>query len=386
MSNKAIIIRFCEIHLKGKNRGYFEKLLKENIKKSLKGIDCSFSVLHSRYLVENFDEFDFDLIVEKLKKIPGIHTISKANVVKNDLEEISNCVVDMCSDKEGTFKVDTNRADKTFTPNSMETSRYLGGKILDKYAKKLKVDVKNPDFTIYVDIREDGKTFVYTDVIYCISGMPVGSAGKGLLLISGGIDSPVAGYLTCKRGMKLDCLHFHSFPYTGEAAKEKVIELTRKVGEYNGGINLYVVSFTHIQEAIHKNCPEEFMITLMRRFMMRIAERLAKNLGGQAIITGESLGQVASQTIESITSSNSVVSMPVLRPLIMFDKIDIIDISRKIDTYETSILPYEDCCTVFLPKYPSIKPNLEKVMKAEAKLHVEGLIEEAFLNIEKISL
>lgn len=386
MNNKAIIIRFCEIHLKGKNRGHFEKLLKENIKKSLRGIECSFSVMHSRYLIENFDEFDFDLIVEKLKKIPGIHTISKADVVDSNLEDISNCVVEQCADREGTFKVDTNRADKNFTPNSMEISRILGGKILDKYAKKLRVDVKNPDFTIYVDIREDGKTFIYTDYIYCISGMPVGSAGKGLLLISGGIDSPVAGYLTCKRGMKLDCLHFHSFPYTGEAAKEKVIELTRRVGEYNGGINLYVVSFTHIQEAIHKNCPEEYMITLMRRFMMRIAERLAKNLGGQAIITGESLGQVASQTIESITSSNSVVTMPVLRPLIMFDKIDIIDISRKIDTYETSILPYEDCCTVFLPKYPSIKPNLEKVMKAEARLDVEGLIEEAFSNIEKISL
>ena len=213
--------------------------------------------------------------------------------------------------------------------------------------------------------------------------MPVGSAGKGLLLISGGIDSPVAGYMTCKRGMKLDCIHFHSFPYTGEAAKEKVIELTKKVGEYNGGINLFVVSFTHIQEAIHKHCPEEFMITIMRRFMMRIAERLAKQQGDQAIITGESLGQVASQTIESITSSNSVVTMPVLRPLIAFDKLDIIEISRKIDTYETSILPYEDCCTVFLPKFPAIKPNLDRVIRAESKLDIEGLIDEAFKKIEK---
>jgi thiamine biosynthesis protein ThiI len=216
--------------------------------------------------------------------------------------------------------------------------------------------------------------------------MPVGSAGKGLLLISGGIDSPVAGYMTCKRGMKIDCLHFHSYPYTGQAAKEKVVELTRRVGEYNGGINLYVVSFTKIQEEIHKKCPEEFMITLMRRFMMRIAERLANKLGDQAIITGESLGQVASQTIESITSSNSVVTMPVLRPLIMFDKIDIIEISRKIDTYETSILPYEDCCTVFLPEYPAIKPNLEKVIKAESALDVESLIDEAMSNIELITL
>ena len=382
----AIIIRYCEIHLKGKNRGYFEKMLKENIKRSIKDIPCDFTAMHSRYLIENFDEMDYDLIAEKLQKIAGIHTFSRAFVVDSDFEKIFEAASELCEEKSGTFKVATNRADKTFTPSSMETSMLLGGRLLELYAKNIKVDVKNPDFTVYVDIREDGKTFVYTDVVHCLSGMPVGSAGKGLLLISGGIDSPVAGYLTCKRGMKLDCIHFHSFPYTGEAAKEKVIELTKKVGEYNGGINLYVVSFTHIQEAIHKNCPEEFMITLMRRFMMRIAERLAQKLGDQAIITGESLGQVASQTIESITSSNSVVTMPVLRPLIMFDKIDIIEISRKIDTYETSILPYEDCCTVFLPKFPAIKPNLQRVLKAESKLDVDALIDEAFTKIEKYEL
>lgn len=383
---KAIIIRYCEIHLKGKNRGYFEKMLKENIKRSLKGIDCTFTIMHSRYLIENFDEFDCELIKDKLQKIAGIHTFSEALVVANDFEEIVSAAALLCEEKEGTFKINTNRADKTFSPNSMETSRLLGGRLLEKYFNKLKVDVKNPSFCINVDIREDGKTFVYTDVVHCMSGMPVGSAGKGLLLISGGIDSPVAGYLTCKRGMKLNCLHFHSFPYTGEAAKEKVIELTKKIGEYNGGINLYVVSFTHIQEEIHKNCPEEFMITLMRRFMMRIAERLAIKNGDQAIITGESLGQVASQTIESITSSNSVVTMPVLRPLIMQDKIEIIETAKKIDTYETSILPYEDCCTVFLPKFPSIRPNLERVKKMEDKLDIEGLIEEAMKNIEKIIL
>ena len=379
----AIIIRYCEIHLKGKNRGYFEKMLKENIKNSLKGINFTFNAMHSRYLIEDFDEFDYDIIVEKLHKIAGIHNFSKALVVDNDFEKIFEAASSLCKDKTGTFKVATNRADKTFTPSSMETSMLLGGRLLELYAKNIKVDVKNPDFTVHVDIREDGKSFVYTDVIPCLSGMPVGSAGKGLLLISGGIDSPVAGYMTCKRGMKLDMLHFHSFPYTGEAAKEKVIELTKKVAEYNGGANLYVVSFTHIQEAIHKHCPEEFMITLMRRFMMRIAERLAKQQGDQAIITGESLGQVASQTIESITSSNSVVTMPVLRPLIAFDKIDIIEIARKIDTYETSILPYEDCCTVFLPKYPAIKPNLERVKKAESKLDVDALIDEAFTKVEK---
>ncbi len=382
----AIIIRYCEIHLKGKNRGYFEKMLKENIKKSIKDIDCKFSTMHSRYLIEHFDDNDYEIISEKLKKIAGIHTFSRAIVVDNDLSEIIDTAIILCNDKSGTFKVVTNRADKTFTPNSMETSMIVGGKILEKYNKVLKVDVKNPSFTIHIDIREDGKTFIYTDIVSCMSGMPVGSAGKGLLLISGGIDSPVAGYLTCKRGMKVDCLHFHSFPYTGEAAKEKVIGLTKKIGEYNGGINLYVVSFTHIQEAIHENCPEEFMITLMRRFMMRIAEKMANRLGCQAIITGESLGQVASQTIESITSSNSVVTMPVLRPLIMNDKIDIIDIAKKIDTYETSILPYEDCCTVFLPKYPAIRPNLERVAKFEKKLDVDALIDETMSNIEKIVL
>ena len=382
----AIIIRYCEIHLKGKNRGFFEKLLKENIKRTIKGIDCTFTAMHSRYLIEDFNENDYELITEKLHKIAGIHTYSKALVVENDFEKIFEASKELCQDKTGTFKVITNRADKTFTPSSMETSMLIGGRLLEAYAPKISVDVKNPDFSINIDIREDGKTFVYTDVVHCLSGMPVGSAGKGLLLISGGIDSPVAGYMTAKRGMKLDCLHFHSFPYTGEAAKEKVIELAKKVGEYNGGINLYVVSFTHIQEAIHKHCPEEFMITLMRRFMMRIAERLAKQQGDQAIITGESLGQVASQTIESITSSNSVVTMPVLRPLIAFDKLDIIEISKKIDTYETSILPYEDCCTVFLPKFPAIKPNLERVKRAESKLDVEALINEAFEKVEKYVL
>ncbi len=379
----AIIIRYCEIHLKGKNRGFFEKMLKENIKNSLKEFKFTFTTMHSRYLIEDYDPLDYELITAKLHKIAGVHTYSNALVVENDFEKIVEASSILLKDKVGTFKVNTNRADKTFTPNSMETSMLLGGRMLELYGKNISVDVKNPDFTLYVDIREDGKTFVYTDVVNCLSGMPVGSAGKGLLLISGGIDSPVAGYMMCKRGMKLNCLHFHSFPYTGEAAKEKVIELTKKVGEYNGGINLYVVSFTHIQEAIHEHCPEEFMITIMRRFMMRIAERLAIQQGDQAIITGESLGQVASQTIESITSSNSVVTMPMLRPLIAFDKLDIIDISKKIDTYETSILPYEDCCTVFLPKYPAIKPNLERVKRAESKLDVEGLIEEAFKKVEK---
>lgn len=383
---KCIIVRYCEIHLKGKNRGYFEKLLQTNIQNALSGISHKLKVMHSRYLIENYNEDEYNLIVEKLKKVAGVHTISPAMVVDSDYGAIKEVAFELCKDRSGTFKVETNRADKTFQLDSMSVSRNLGGDILENFPN-LKVDVKNPSFVVNVDIREDGKTFVYNEIIRCLSGMPVGSAGRGLLLISGGIDSPVAGYLTCKRGMKVDCLHFHSFPYTGEAAKQKVIDLTKRIGDFNGGINLYIVSFTHIQEAIHKNCPEEFMITLMRRFMMRIAERLAKRLGDQAIITGESLGQVASQTIESITSSNSVVeNLPVLRPLIMFDKLDIIEISKKIDTYDISVLPYEDCCTVFLPKFPAIKPNLEKVIQAESRLNVEELIAEALDNIERISL
>ncbi len=384
---KAIIIRFCEIHLKGKNRRFFENLLVENIEKSLSDIQHKLLSFHSRYLVTDYDEFDYDLIVNRLKKVAGIHTFSLANVVSNDPEEIISKAVEVCDGKVGTFKVETNRAEKSFPYLSVDFSREVGGRILDKFSKNLKVDVKNPNFIVNIDIREDGKTFIFTDYIKGMGGMPVGSSGKGLLLISGGIDSPVAGYMTTKRGMKIDALHFESFPYTGEAAKEKVIKLSKMVSEFNGGnMNLYVCHFTEIQEAIHKNCPEEFMITMMRRFMMRIAERLSVKIHDQAIITGENLGQVASQTIESITSSNSVVSMPVLRPLIMFDKLEIIDIAEKIGTYETSILPYEDCCTVFLPKFPAIKPNLEKVIQAEKALDVEGLIEKAMSNLECIKL
>ncbi len=383
---KAIVIRYSEIHLKGKNRGYFEKLLKNNIKKSLNGIEYTFTALHSRYMIENYREQDEDLIEMKLSKVAGIHTYSRAFVVDSTLENIIDAAKEICKGKTGTFKVATNRADKHFMPRSMEVSRIVGGKILENNFRSLQVRVKDPDFTVYIDIREDGKTFIYSELIHGIGGMPVGSAGKGILLISGGIDSPVAGYMIAKRGMKLDAIHYHSFPYTGEAAKEKVIELAGKIGEYNGGMNLYVVPFTHIQEAIHEKCHEEYMITIMRRFMMRIAERFAVKTGDQAIVTGESLGQVASQTIESMTSSNSVVTMPVLRPLVAFDKVDIIKIAKEIGTYDTSILPYEDCCTVFLPKFPLIRPNLKKVEQEEKALDIDGLIEEAIKNTQLYEL
>ena len=382
---KAIIIRWCEIHLKGKNRKFFENLLEENIKKSIKEFNVKFIKIQGRYLLENFNENDLDSIISKLKKISGIHTVSVAYVVKSNIEEISKIAELICENKSGTFKVETRRADKSFPLHSIETSSKIGGAVL-RSNKNLQVDVHTPDFTVNVDIRENGETLIFTDFIKMMGGMPTGSAGKGLLMISGGIDSPVAGYMMAKRGMKIDAIHFHSYPYTGELAKEKVITLSKLVSEYSSGLNLHIVKFTEIQEAIHKHCKEEYMITIMRRFMMRISEIVAKNIGAKTIITGESLGQVASQTIESINCSNSVASIPVLRPLIAFDKLEIIDISEKIGTYETSILPYEDCCTVFLPKFPIIKPKLEKVIEFESVLDIENLIDRAISNIEIIEI
>lgn len=383
---KVIIVRVCEIFLKGKNRFYFVNLLESNIEKALSGIKFEIVKLQMRYLIEDFDESDYELIMSKLLKVSGIHTLSSALCVESDVEEIAKAAISVCEGQTGSFKVETNRADKTFSMHSVELSAEIGGRILERFNKNLWVDVKKPSFVVHVDIRENGETLVYSGVIKGVGGMPVGSSGKGFLMLSGGIDSPVAGYMMCKRGMKLSAVHFHSYPYTGEAAKEKVITLGKKLSEYSSGMTLYVVKFTHIQEEIHKKCSEEFMITMMRRFMMRITERLAEMHGGQAIITGESLGQVASQTTESITSSNSVVTMPVFRPLIAFDKIETIEIANKIDTYETSILPYEDCCTVFLPKFPVIKPRMEKVLKEESKLDVVELVESALKDVEVIEL
>ena len=381
---KVIVVRYGEIFLKGKNRKFFENLLKENIQKTLSGIDHKMSYSQTRYYITEYADNE-EIIIEKLSKIFGIHSFSPAIMIKTEIETIYSVATDLAKDFVGTFKVETNRADKTFPHQSIEISREVGGKILS-INHSVKVDVKKPQNIVNIDIRETGKTLIYNQEIKGLGGLPTGCAGKGLLLLSGGIDSPVAGYMMAKRGMKLDGLHFHSYPYTGIAAKEKVIKLAQKVSDYSAGMNLYVVSFTEIQEAIHEKCHESYMITLMRRFMMRIAERLSTSICAQAIITGESLGQVASQTIESITSSNSVVKMPVLRPVIAFDKSDIIEISEKIDTFETSILPYEDCCTVFLPKNPLIKPRLDKVLLEESKLDVETLIENAMKNIEIIKI
>lgn len=383
--DKVIIVRYSEIHLKGKNRGYFERVFGINMEKSLKGIKHEIRRRSGRYLVECFDEGQTDIILEKLNKVFGIHSMSVALKVTTQMGEIFEAAKAVCSEC-GSFKVETHRADKTFRLNSMEISAEIGGRLLS-VNKNIKVDVHNPQFIINIDVREDGTTLVFNKFFKGAGGMPVGTAGRGLLLLSGGIDSPVAGHMIAKRGMNVDCIHFHSYPYTNLQARDKVIELAKVLSDYTCGTKLNIVSVTHIQEEIHKNCNGEYMVTLLRRFMMRIAEKIAKKCGAQCIITGESLGQVASQTIEGITSSNSVIeSLPVLRPLCGFDKDEIIERSRSMGAFEISIQPYEDCCTVFLPKHPVIKPSLESVLDEEEKLDVDKLVEEAVKTLEIINL
>ena len=380
---RVIIVRYCEIHLKGKNRGYFERVFMNNLEKALAGIRHEIRKPSGRYIVEKFDELRTDEIIERLRKVFGTHSLSAGFQVDADMSAIYETVREVAPGS-GTFKVQASRGDKTFPLNSMQINAEIGGRLLEEFPA-LSVDVHAPQSVIYIDIRENGKALVFSDFVKGAGGMPVGTSGRGMLLLSGGIDSPVAGYMIAKRGMKLDAIHFHSYPYTNMQAREKVEELARRLAVYTGGIALHVVSVTHIQEAIHKNCPDEMMITLLRRFMMRIAERVSKSVGAQCIVTGESLGQVASQTVEGMTSSNAVIEqLPVLRPLVGFDKTEIIERARMIGTYQTSILPYEDCCTVFLPKHPLIRPDLKKVEQAERRLDVEGLIAEALEGIEEV--
>lgn len=382
---KVIVIRYSEMYLKGKNRGFFERVFATNIERALRGIRHELHRYSGRYLVEGFAETDTSLISEKLKKVFGIHSMSIAYETDNPMDCIVEAAIAVCRPS-GSFKVETHRADKKYPLTSVEISREVGGRLLSHY-KDLTVDVHNPSFYIYVDVRENGTALVFGEFFPGADGMPVGTAGKGLLLISGGIDSPVAGHMMAKRGMSVECLHFHSYPYTNLQAKEKVVSLARILSDYTLGKCLYTVSVTHIQEAIHAKCAPELMVTLLRRFMFRIAERFALRVRAQCLITGESLGQVASQTIEGMTSSNSVVEkLPVLRPLVGFDKNEIIERAMKIGTYETSILPYEDCCTVFLPDYPAIRPSIPEIVAEEEKLDVEGLIAESMQTLEKITL
>ncbi len=381
---KVIIIRYSEIHLKGNNRDFFESALIANIKLVLKDYTYEFTRSNARYVIRNFDEMLLDELVDAIKNVFGVHSLSVAEEVESSYDNISRAAL-LYAPSSGSFKVSTNRADKRFPMQSMKLSAEIGGDILDKNPN-LTVDLFNPDHTVNIDIRENGKTFVFSEVIKAVNGMPVGTGGKGIVMLSGGIDSPVAAYMMAKRGMSLRAVHFHSFPYTSMQARQKVLDLAKIVKKYTLRMTVDVVSFTEIQTAIHEKCPEEYMITIMRRFMMRIAERIAKNTGLGAVITGESLGQVASQTLESITSTNSVTTIPVFRPLIGFDKDEIIEISQRIGAFETSILPYEDCCTIFLPKRPVTKPRLSAVEKVESALDVETLVNNALQNIETVTI
>lgn len=383
--NKVLLLKFGELFLKGRNRREFLRLLRYNIEQKLKGLTYKLSETQGRLVVSNFSADIEDELISRLQKVFGLIGVASAVEIDTAMEDIEKYVGGFDVENYKTFKIEAKRADKTFPMTSMEIERHLGGVVLDKNPN-LKVDLYNPELVINVEIRVNNKTYIYSNLYPCANGLPLGSAGKGLLLLSGGIDSPVAGYLMSKRGLKLEAVHFHSYPYTSAQAKEKVIELAKEISEYCGEIKLHIVSFTEIQEQIHKNCDAEYMITIMRRIMMRIAERLCKENGLGAIVTGESLGQVASQTMQSMTVTNSVVSLPVFRPVIAFDKEEIMNVARKIGTYETSILPYEDCCTVFLPKNPVIRPTISRAEYLEKSLDIDSLVETAVLNEEIIDI
>ncbi|MBR4623436.1 MAG: tRNA 4-thiouridine(8) synthase ThiI [Clostridia bacterium] len=378
---KIILIRYGEIHLKGKNRPYFEKSLLRAIKASASRFGGEVSTEQGRYYVKGIPETSYSAALESLSKIFGIHSISPAYETDKDLESIYGLAGDVFEKKleemnrnEVSFKVISKRSDKKFSMNSMELSVEVGGVILDRFPS-VHVDVHEPEVNLYVEIRDHA--IVYTDIIPGSGGMPYGTSGKAMLLLSGGIDSPVAGYMMAKRGVALEAIHYHSFPYTSDRAKEKVIRLGELLAEYVGPIKIHMIHFTDIQMAIYDKCPEEQLTVLMRVFMMKIAERVAKENKCKALITGESLGQVASQTLDALNVTNSVVDLPVFRPLIGFDKLEIIDIAEKINTFETSILPYEDCCTVFVPKHPVTHPRLDKILKSLNLLDVDALIEDA---------
>ena len=385
----VILVRYGEIFLKGLNRPYFEKLLLQSIQTKLRSFQgVSVERGDGRYYVRGFAEEEAGAVMEALTKVFGVHSISPAVETEKEIDAVFSAAeseVRQYLAKYGlnaaTFKVETKRSDKRFPMGSYEISREAGAYLLE-HVPGLTVDVHQPQFQVHIEIRE--KAYVYVDVIPGQGGMPLGSNGKAMLLLSGGIDSPVAGYMIAKRGVTLDAVHYHSFPYTSERAKEKVLELAKLMTEYTGPIRLNIVSFTEIQMEIYEKCPEEQLTILMRRFMMKIAERLAKKAKAKALVTGESIGQVASQTIESLHVTNSAVEMPVFRPLIGMDKIEIMERAKQIHTYDTSILPYEDCCTVFVPKHPVTKPDLEKIVASEQLLDGDALIQRALDTVETV--
>ena len=376
---RVLILRYGEIFLKGRNIRFFENLLINNIKSALDGLSFSFKKIQGRYLIADYD--NESEIISRLTKVFGLTSLSPCTEVDANVDAILHFLKTI-KIKTKTFKVATKRADKSFPVQSSEFSKLAGGAILDAN-ENVEVDVHSPETVVEIDIRDNGKAFISFERITCLGGMPVGCAGEGLALLSGGLDSPVACYLINKRGMKNTYIHFYSYPYTSTQAKEKVIELAKKLKAYNGESEIVFIPFTHVQEQIHRNCDNDYMITLMRRIMFKIASKICEEENLKAIISGECLGQVASQTIESLTSSNQCAGIvPVLRPLIAFDKEETIEIARKIGTYDTSILPYEDCCTVFLPKNPIIRPRLEKVYQQENRLDVDSLVDECIKNAE----
>lgn len=380
---QVILIKYGELTTKKANRNLFIKTLYDNILEKLKDYQVKITKDRVRMFIETTD--NIDEIVNILSNIPGIHGIVIAYKVDTNTEEIKAKTLDIVKTINfKTFKVETKRSNKNFPIPSMEFNNIIGGLLL-KNIPNIKVDVHNPDYLLKIEIR-DKYTYIYSKEINGLGGYPIGVAGKGLLMLSGGIDSPVAGYLAMKRGIKLECIYFESPPHTSIQAKNKVKKLVAKLNNYQSNITLHVINFTKIQEAIYQNINPNYMITIMRRMMYRISTKVAEKNNCLAIINGESVGQVASQTLTSMQVINNVTSYPIIRPLACYDKLDIIDISKKIDTYETSILPYEDCCTIFLPKHPVINPSLDKAIEYEKNIDYEELIEEAINNMENIKI
>lgn len=381
--DRVVLIKYGELTTKKGNRKFFINTLYQNLKKKLNNLDVKISRDISRMYIE-FSDSDLDLVLKKLNQVFGIHTYQVAYKIETDSEAIKNLAVTIMENKVGTFKVETKRANKNFLIQSTEFSRQLGGLIL-KNNNQLTVDVHNPDTTLMIEIL-DRYTYLYTDKYFGLGGYPVGTQPRGMLMLSGGIDSPVAGYLALKRGVKIDAVYFEAIPHTSLEARNKVIDLSKKLCQYTDQIRLHIVPFTNIQEAIYKECNPEYCITIMRRMMYRIMEKLAKRNKGLVIINGESIGQVASQTLTSMSVINSVTNMPVIRPVACLDKLEIIDIAKKIDTYDISILPFEDCCTIFVPKHPVINPNLQECLINEEKFDYNKMIEDTVNNVMTITI
>lgn len=380
---KLIIIKYGELTTKHDNINFFIKTLKNNIESSLSGIDNKITYDVGRMFIET-DKYDE--VVKKLTNTFGIHEINIAYEIDDrGLDNISKVLIELLRDKDfNTFKVVTKRSDKSYPIKSMDVSKSLGGVVL-KNKKTVKVDVNNPELLINVEIRNN-KAYLYFEKVEGIGGYPVGTLGKGMLMLSGGIDSPIAGYLAMKRGIRIEGVYFDSPPHTSIDAKNKVLELASILSSYSGYVKLHVIHFTEIQEAIYRYCPKEYMITIMRRMMYRIAEKLAHKNNCKAIINGESVGQVASQTLTSMAAINEVIKMPVLRPVCCYDKIEIIDLAKRIGTYDVSIRPFQDCCTIFVPEHPVINPEIEKAREYEQAFDFETLINEAVKNDEVIKL